>query len=233
MRIPIFDRSDTATNSATMLLVVRPVKRRYESPRRAATAAVTRVRIRAAAGQLFVERGYVATTMREVAQRAGVGERTVYDAFPNKLSLFRHVLDVATVGDEQPVAVAERPEIRAAQQEPDPVAAISQTVGYSTDLLERAGDLIMVSVEAAGSDPDMRAAADAGAGATHEACLALTSALHRRGALRDDLDAISAADILYALTSPYMHQLVRRHRGWGRQRYQAWLERMLTHELFP
>jgi hypothetical protein len=48
------------------------------------------------------------------------------------------------------------------REEADARAATAQLVAYSTALLERAGDLIMVSVEAA-ADPDMRAAADAGA----------------------------------------------------------------------
>ncbi|HEX4396654.1 MAG TPA: helix-turn-helix domain-containing protein [Trebonia sp.] len=48
---------------------------------------------------LFVEHGYVATTIRDVARAAGVGERTVYGIFPSKADLFRHVLDVAIAGD--------------------------------------------------------------------------------------------------------------------------------------
>jgi AcrR family transcriptional regulator len=207
------------------------VKRQYRSPRRAAAAAATRARIREAASRLFVERGYLATTMRDVAAAAGVGERTLYDAFPSKAALFGHTLGVATVGDEEPVPVADRPEIRAARQEPDPTTAIKLMITYIEALLERAGDLIMVSVEAAGSDPDMRAAADAGARATHRVYLALTQALHERGALRHKLTATTAADIMYGLASPHLHQLLRRHRNWSRQRYRTWLEQVLVNEL--
>jgi AcrR family transcriptional regulator len=208
-----------------------PVKRAYRSQARAEAAAATRARIREAATRLFVERGYAATTVREVAAAAGVGERTLYDAFATKAALFTHTLSVATVGDEQPVPVADRPEIIAAREQADPRAAISRLVAYSTALLERAGDLIMVSVEGAGADPDMRGAADAGAAATHQVHLALTSALHDRGALRDGLDPLTAADILYALGSPHIHQLLRRHRGWSAKQYRSWLESTITREL--
>lgn len=207
------------------------VKRQYRSPQREAAATATRTRIRAAASRLFVERGYTATTMRDVASAAGVGERTLYDAFASKTALFEHTLGVATVGDEEPVRVADRPEIRAAREQADPAIAIRQMVDYTEALLERAGDLIMVSVEAAGSDRDMRAAADAGAQATHEVCLALTEALDQRGALREDLNAVTAADIMYALGSPHMHQLIRRHRHWSRHRYRTWLEHTLVEQL--
>ncbi|MGW6710075.1 TetR/AcrR family transcriptional regulator [Streptomyces sp. NPDC054956] len=206
-------------------------KRQYRSTKRAASATETRARIRAAAAELFARQGYVATKMKEVAALAGVGERTLYDAFPTKAALFGHTLGVATVGDEEPVRVRDRPQIRAVREEADPRAAIADMTAYLSDLLDRAGDLIMVSVEAAGADPDMRAAADAGAKATHEVYLALTTALHEQGALRPGLDAATAADIFYALGSPHMHQLLRRHRGWTAEGYRAWLERVLISEL--
>jgi AcrR family transcriptional regulator len=208
-----------------------PVKRQYRSSRRAAAAAETRARIQRAAARLFVERGYAATTLKDVAAAAGVGERTLYDAFPGKAALFGRTLGVALVGDEEPVAVADRPEVRAAEEEESPSAAIGRLVGYTTDLLERAGDLILVSIEAAGSDPDMRAAADAGARATHEVCLAFTTALHDRSLLRPGLDADAAADVLYALANPFVHQLLRRHRQWTVDRFQAWLEQTLRQQL--
>jgi AcrR family transcriptional regulator len=208
-----------------------PVKRTYHSPARAAAAAVTRARIREAATRLFVQQGYVATALRQVAAEAGVGERTLYDACPTKAALFAHALGVAIAGDEQPVPVADRPEIAATREESDPRAAITQLVAYSTALLERAGDLIMVSVEAAGADADMRAAADAGASATHRLHLDFAEKLRGRGALRDGLDTVTAADVLYVLGSPHTHQLLRRHRGWSAEQYRDWLERALIREL--
>ncbi|WP_175439329.1 TetR/AcrR family transcriptional regulator [Streptomyces vilmorinianum] len=207
------------------------VKRRYRSSKRAESAARTRARIREAAARLFVEKGYTGTRMKEVAAEAGVGERTLYDVFPTKVELFGHTLGVATVGNEDAVAVADRPEIRALREEGDPAEAVTAMVVYAADLLDRAGDLIMVSVEAAGADPDMRAATEAGAAATHGVHLSLTTALAARSALRPGLDAADAADILYALASPHMHQLLRRHRGWPPDRYRAWLTRAVLHEL--
>jgi AcrR family transcriptional regulator len=208
-----------------------PVKRKYRSPRREAAAAATRARIRQAAAGQFVANGYVATTMRGIAAAAGVGERTLYDTFSTKSELFSHTLGVAIVGDERPIPVADRPEVRRTIAESNGNESITQAVAYLTDLLERAGDLIMVSVEAMGADPDMRVAADAGAQATHEQQLELTTALHGRGALRDGLDPSTAADIMYVLCSPHTHQLLRRHRGWPVEQYRAWLERTLIREL--
>lgn len=207
-----------------------PVKR-YHAPQRAEAAARTRARIREAAAGLFVERGYVVTTIRDIARAAGVGERTVYAAFPNKAELFQHVLDVATVGDERPVAVADRPEIQNAFDEADPRSAIARTIDYTAALFERAGDLIMVTVQAADADPDMRAAADAGAHATRQLWLTLTESLHAAGALRPELTARTAADVIYALASPHTHQLLRRHCRWPAEAYRAWLTDAVTQQV--
>jgi AcrR family transcriptional regulator len=205
--------------------------RPYRSAKRTEAAAATRARIREAAARLFTEKGYTGTRMKEVAALAGVGERTLYDAFPTKAALFGHTLGVAIAGDEEPVAVPARPETLAIRDETDPERSISRSVDQITELLEHAGDLIMVTVEAADADPDMRASADAGAEATYGVHLALATALEERGALRPGLDARTAADTLYALASPHMHQLLRRHRGWTRDAYRAWLRRVLVAEL--
>jgi AcrR family transcriptional regulator len=205
--------------------------RRYHAPQRVQAAAQTKARIRAAASALFVEQGYVATTVRDVARAAGVGERTVYAVFPSKADLFRHVLDVATVGDEQSVAVADRPQVHEAFGQTDPRMAIGQTIDYTVALFERAGDLIMVTVQAADADPDMRAAADAGSRATRQLWRSLARTLHDNGALRPGLTAQKAADILYALASPHTHQLLRRHCRWAGHQYRAWLTEVVTQQL--
>src|SRR5262245_36217381 len=234
--------SISAANTGRMHLMAPGVKRpneepsghgtrRYHAPQRVQAAAQTKARIREAASALFVEQGYVATTIRDIARAADVGERTIYAAFPSKADLFRHVLDVATVGDEQPVAVANRPEIHEAFGQADPRAAIGRTIDYTVALFERAGDLIMVTVQAADADPDMRSAADAGSAATRRLWRGLTQTLHDSGALRPGLTAQAAADILYVLASPHTYQLLRRHCQWTRQRYHTWLTGAVTQQL--
>ena len=50
--------------------------------------------ITAAALELFLERGFAATKLEDVAARAGVGKGTIYLYFPTKVELFRAVLRV-------------------------------------------------------------------------------------------------------------------------------------------
>lgn len=206
--------------------MVGAVKRRYRSTTRAERAAATRAAIRAAAAAAFVERGFAATTMREVAERAGVGERTVYDAFPTKLALYDEVLDVATVGDELSVPAADRPEFRAALDARDGPRAVALFAEYVAALLERAGPLIMVAVESSGAEPELRRRSDEGARATRASTDAFVASLAEHDVLAGDAD--DAAASVFAISSPHVHQLLRAHRGLTADRYRAWLEATLA-----
>lgn len=59
----------------------------YSSTLRADQARVTRRAIVPAAGEFFVERGYAATTIDAVAERAGLGLKTVYSSVGGKSAL--------------------------------------------------------------------------------------------------------------------------------------------------
>ena len=87
--------------------------RRYASPIRAKRAMETRAALMSAAAELFTTKGWAATGMRDVADAAGVAIETVYSHFASKRALLQAVIDVAVVGDEQSLAVAERDEFAA------------------------------------------------------------------------------------------------------------------------
>jgi AcrR family transcriptional regulator len=206
------------------------VKRPYHSPLRRDAARRTRVQIRRAAADLFVAQGYVATTTKQIAAAAGVSPRTVFAAFPGgKAELFHEALNVAVAGDEQPVAVADRPEFRGSLSHAD--TALAPVVEEGTRVLERAGRLIMATVESAGADPDMRRLAEEGARAMAANMRTVAQALHEHGLLRDGITVEQAADILFTLASPHVHALLRRERGWSAAAYREWLAQTLTRTL--
>jgi AcrR family transcriptional regulator len=88
-------------------------RRQYRSRLRDQQTADTRAALIASAGELFGSKGWAATGMREVAAAAGVATETVYAHFSSKRGLLRALVDVAVVGDDRPVALAERPEFAA------------------------------------------------------------------------------------------------------------------------
>jgi AcrR family transcriptional regulator len=64
-----------------------------KQPRRRLTATARRELIEAAAGELFAQRGYSATSIDEIARRSGVTAPVVYDHFTSKLELHRRLLE--------------------------------------------------------------------------------------------------------------------------------------------
>ena len=92
------------------------LRREYRSPLRARRAAETRVALLDAASLLFTTSGWTGTGMRDVAAEAGVATETVYAHFPSKRDLLQGVVDIAVVGDDHPIALAERAEFAAIGQ---------------------------------------------------------------------------------------------------------------------
>jgi AcrR family transcriptional regulator len=211
-----------------------PVKRTYRSPLREQAARRTRTQIRGAAAELFVQQGYALTTMRQIAESAEVAERTAYLVFPSKLDLFLEVIRVATVGDDQPIPVAERPEFQSILSEPDGEKAVGLIVSMVANFNERSGALITAAHESAGADGALRdAVVRAERGFARDMGL-IALALKAHGALHPDLSVEEATDILLLLVSPQAHQVLRRDRKRSVARYrsivQKALERALLHE---
>lgn len=201
------------------------VKRPYSSPLRAEAAQRTRAVIREAAADLFTERGYVSTTVKDIAAAAGVAVRTVHAAYPGgKAEIFHRALDVATAGDDEPVAVIDRPELRRALAEPGRLLA--DLARHGADLHARAGGLLRACMESAGADGEMRYLDELGARMMAQNMRTVAESLQAHGMLAVPVD--EAADVLFALGSPAVHDMLVRRRGWTGERYAEWLGRALT-----
>src|SRR6476659_4253714 len=105
--------------------------------RRARQVAATRARIVDAAGRLFSERGYGATTIDAVAVEADVAVETVYARFKNKRNLLDAYLDMSIVGDAKPVALLDRPEVQAVRDAPDQWRQVQLLARMMRGVLER------------------------------------------------------------------------------------------------
>lgn len=198
-------------------------KRAYDSTRRQEQARRTRRRVVEAATTLFVEQGYAATSVAEVAAAAEVSPQTIYGAFGTKAALLGAAVEVAMAGDDEPVAVLDRPDAQAALAATDPEAAAAGFARMATRLLERAGRLLHAADAAAQEDPEMRALWENG----HRARLAdmrrTADAFAASGLLRPGLDAEAVGDLLWALASPDTFRSCTVLRGWSARRYERWL----------
>lgn len=208
--------------------MAEPVKRIYRSEVRATAAAATRASIRDAAAVLFSDQGYVATTMHEIAGRAEVSVRTVFNAYPDgKAQIFDEALDFALGGDERRQPLASRPVTRDVVEEADTRRLVEGLVDGAAEIYERAGPLITTYMQSSGADPHMRHHADLGELEARKIMRQVARALEDRGALRADLSVRHAGDALLVLCSPESHRVLRRACGWSRARYRAWLIRQI------
>jgi AcrR family transcriptional regulator len=201
-------------------------RRRYDAPHRRAQAAGTRSRIAASAQRLFVERGYRATTVEAIAQAAGVGTRTIYDAFGSKRGVLFALLEhFAPIGREDFEA-----EIQGARN--DPEAQLNVIVQFVVRYYAHAAEFLELLRTAASDDPDLLAVTRAGEAARRDSQREAVGHWARAGALRQNVSRKRAQDILWALTSPDLYRLLVHDSGWTQRRYESWLKATLAECLF-
>ena len=201
--------------------------------RRARQAAATRQRIVQAAGRLFEERGYGGTTIDAVAIEADVAVETVYARFKNKRNLLGAYLDVAIVGDTEPVPLLDRPEVQAVRDASDQREQLRLLAHLARTVLERNASAHAVMRGAATVDPEVMAIVeedDRRRKATHRAFIEIISS---SGPLRDGLSAADAADTFSVLVTPDTFTMLTQRRGWTPARYERWLATNLALTLLP
>jgi AcrR family transcriptional regulator len=209
------------------------VKRRYDNSRRQAQVRATRTRVIQAAKQLFVEWGYPATTLEAVADAADVSLPTLYRQFGSKRALLKAVLDTSFGGDDEPVAFGDRPGVRAARAEVDPVELVEAFARIAREFMERSSAILHVLATAAPVDPDAAEVLADIRRQRHTGQSRIVAALVERDALDPDLDPAKAADMVYAFMSPDVHRILTVDRGWTSQDYEFWVARCLRSLLRP
>src|SRR5690348_14163995 len=110
----------------------------------------TRRRILRAAHDLFVVQGYGATTLQEIADRAGVAVQTIYFVFGNKPSLLKELVDVTIAGDDEPIPTLERDWFREALASATAAAQLRVHVHGTCGVLARVAPIMDV-LQAAGA----------------------------------------------------------------------------------
>jgi AcrR family transcriptional regulator len=205
--------------------------RTIDFPRRRERARATRFRVLDAARALFVERGYVATTIDAIAERADVSPETIYARFGNKRTILSDLVDVSIAGDDVAAPILERDWVQEMRDQLDPHRRLRMLAGRGRSILERRAAVDDVVSGAAAADPDIAALRQVGKVQRHAGQRELLRIVVGAGGLREGLDLESAADILYAIGSPETYQLLVTDRGWSPSRFEAWygetLDRLL------
>jgi AcrR family transcriptional regulator len=123
----------------------------------------------------------------------------VYFHFGNKRTLLKEALDVAAVGDDEPVPLLERPWLTQIQEEADPRRVIDLWLANGRSIIERVAPLMRVVRGATGTDPELAAQWDTNQQQTLAAHAVLAQLLAERGALKPGIDLEQARDIAFVI----------------------------------
>ena len=211
---------------------VKPT-RSYDSSLRKEQAKQTRMRILDAAQSLFAARGYPATTIEAIAAGSGVSVDTVYVAFHSKRGLLQALLNVRVGGEEADLDLLDRAGARSVERESGQKAQLAAFAADVSAIVERARPVDDIIRGAAAVDADIAAFRSEAQAYRYRNMRQLISWLAAKGPLAEGLIEDDAAAIVWTMTSPEVHGLLRVVRGWSAERYAAWLGQSLARMLLP
>jgi AcrR family transcriptional regulator len=201
---------------------VKPT-RRYDSTRRQETARETRRAILDATRDLFMGRGYAATTMPAIAGAAGVNVDTIYAAIGRKPDLVRLLLESALSGEDGPVPALERAYVQEMRAEPDARRKLARYARAVCEIQQRLVPLLRILRDAATGEPSL-ASLWTEISARRAANMRLLIAdLAATGEMREGLSHEQAADVIWATNSPEFYGLLVEERGWTPGQLESWL----------
>ena len=184
---------------------------------RAARSAVTRAAILGAARTLFAEAGYTGTSIRRLAEVAGVATRTVYLTFGSKEGVLQALTDDLgpTAGEPALRAIGETLD--------DPATLLALVAQLYRNLYEHGHDVIVLLHESAATAPAARSQYEAGLARSRASVAQLCERLDELGALRPGLSVDAATGHALVLLSHGAYDELVVRRGWDHDTYQTWL----------
>jgi AcrR family transcriptional regulator len=207
------------------------VKRNYSSALRESQARETRRAIVGAGARLFVSDGFGRTTIDAIAVEAGVSRKTVFTSVGGKVEILKLAIDWAVVGDDEPVALADRPEVQRLKRATDPRVILFGWIDMGVPISARVHGLFSALVVAAGIDDDARDLLAEVRRNRMGGARAVTSAIARVGGLREGLSDSAAADIAWLYSDPLQYETLVVQRGWSKKRFTAWVKETMAAQL--
>ena len=192
-------------------------------------ARANRRRMVEAAYRLFSERGY-SVPLTAIAAEAGVAVQTVYFTFHTKAALLQETLQLAVLGDDQPLAPHERPWFGRYAAEPDQRKALQVLVASTQPIFERVSPLVGIFQT---GDPEVTAMWDHSEELRAEGFRQMVAVLAKKGPLKPGLSLDEATDVLFVLLGPELFHSIVAGRGWSVARWRRWISATLAATLLP
>lgn len=191
-------------------------------PRLAEQREATTLRvILVAAREAFAEHGYARTSVRQIAQAAGVAHQTIYAHFGSKAGVLMGLVDLL---DEE-AGLAELFDPQPHSQDPAEILGVLALA--SRQVHERCGDI--VDVLRSGAAVDSAIAATQAEGIRRNR-LGVDVALERVRAVGGH-PVSHAGDIAAALMTTGLVESLVKEAGWSYDAYESWLRQTLVHSV--
>jgi AcrR family transcriptional regulator len=198
------------------------VNRTYKSDRREQQAADTRNRILDGARTLIQKHGFQETTIEAIAEHAGVAVPTVYAVFGSKKAILHALMEraVFSTGYENL--------LREAGKDENPNTRLRVAAKLSRqiyDALQNEAELLRGAAAAA---PDFVREKE---NLRYSRQSGMIRWLETKGALRKNLSAAAALDVLWTLTARDVYRMLVIERRWSSDEYEKWLGDTLVNAL--
>lgn len=195
----------------------------YRSKLRAEQARQTRSGILAAARRLFIEQGFAATTVAQIAAQAGVAVDTVYAVVGAKPVIFRLLLETALSGTDEAVPAEERDYVRRIKEQARAHEKLETYAAGVRAIGERLGALHLALRDAAAQAPELARMRDEIDTRRARNMRSLAQDLIATGDLRPGLHVDEIADVVWSMNSAEFYYLLVHERGWDPPRFEQWL----------
>ncbi|WP_181578205.1 TetR/AcrR family transcriptional regulator [Arthrobacter sp. AQ5-05] len=195
--------------------------------RRAQQSAETSSLIISTARRLFMEQGFVPTTVEKLARECGVAVQTIYNSVGNKTQILSRIIDQAASGERAP---ASPPEFLAVELErataPGDVATVLSA--WFAEVNGRMAPIHKVLGEAAVVDPAAATLQRARDAQRFERYLAVPRLLRDRGGLQRGQHDEDIAALIWNTGHPQTYHFLVAGRGWSPERYERWCHATLA-----
>ena len=205
--------------------------RKYSSAVRDEQAARTRARILDAASELFLERGYARTTMKDIADLAGVARDTVHAVFGSKARVLTALIDLRLVPDGSVANVTQRADAQAVRDEVDQRRQIELFAKFITVLSIQLRPVFEILRTASAVESEMANVFEEMDRFRMNNMQIYAKWIAARGPLR--VSTKRAGEIIWALASPDVARMLCDELGWTQTQHASWLSDTLIRTLLP
>lgn len=206
-------------------------KRKYSSAVRDEQAARTRTRILEAASELFLERGYARTTIKDIAVQADVARDTVHAIFGNKARVLTALIDLRLVPDDAVANVTQRQDAQAIRNEMDQRKQIELFAKFIAGISTELRPVFEILRTASAVEPEMANVFEEMNRFRLDNMQTYAKWIAARGPLR--VTTRRAGEIIWALASLDVARMLCDEIGWTQSQHARWLTDTLIRTLLP